>query len=144
MYYLYLYALIMYDIGENLEASSTLNMLVEQGDISLMNLRGRENIIAFLRQRTEDMRIDMGLVENRLRLWLRMRGLFTDGNDEKTFASLRRIMHELGYGSKMPALCREVNQVEQLRLQAEAGQIDQEVYRETLRRLIGHGSLADS
>lgn len=142
--YDYLYALIMYDIGDDYSASSTLNMLVEQGDISLMNLRGRENIIAFLRKATEGVRINMKQVEGRLRFWLRMRGMFSDERDEQTFAMLRRIMHELGYGPKMPSLCREVEQVEQLGRQVEAGQTDEAEYRETLRRLISHGSLEDA
>lgn len=139
----YLYALIMYEIGEDHEAASALNILVESGDTSFLRCNGRTELMAYLRSATAGAEIDMEPVADRLRLWLRLGGLFSDEKNEKHFAALCRIMHELGYGPKMKSLCRDVERIELLRQEAAAGRIDVSVYQAALQQLVLGGRLGE-
>lgn len=139
----YLYALIMYEIGEDREATSALNILVESGDTSFLHCHGRTERMAYLRKATEGTTVSMEPVEDRLRLWLRLGGIFSDEKNEKRFAALSRIVHELGYGPRMKTLCRDVERIEQLRQEAEEGRCDISVYQEALQQLVSHGRLGE-
>ena len=139
----YVYALLMFEIGEDSTAMSTLNSCVECGDVSLMHCSGKQALMAYLRKATANNCNDLPGVEDMLRFWIRLQFVFS-GNPEECLVKLKRIMHETEFGPRLGSLYRDVLQVEQLQEDSQAGRIAEKTYREALEQLMRSGRLLNA